>query len=138
MNILNEKLKTNDFIREKVTITNSTSQVEYPEKTGRTEAKKMEILNEKNLARLFKELKLISKIMIISGNNAGIAFSALHDKLLINKKIKFAVIPHLGTRGINMKIKTDVNGKKIKSGDRAATYKRLEKIAEMIISVIKN
>jgi len=137
MKILNEKLKSDDFIRSKVTITNSWARVEYPAKTGRTEAKKDEILKEKNLLRLLDEVKDIEKMIICSGNNAKLVVSALLEKKMLNNKLKIFFLPHLGTRGINMKIKKDAAGDIIKPGDENATYRRLEAIASDIISKIK-
>jgi hypothetical protein len=137
MKILNEKMQTADFTLEKITITNSWSRVEYPAKTGRTEAKQKEILIEKNLERLSLELIPINKMVICSGNNAAFAVKTLIEKKLLYKKIKIIYLPHLGTRGINMKIKDDINGNPIKPGVENATYKRLEKIASEIMAVIK-
>jgi hypothetical protein len=137
LNILNDKLDTAEFTRAKITITNSWSRVEYPAKTGRTEAKKDEILKEKNLTRLLTELRPVKKLIVCSGNNAGFAVRTLLERKLIDKKIKNVFIPHLGTRGINLKIKEDADGNAIKAGDENATYKRLERIAGEIIAVLK-
>ncbi len=136
MNIINKKLNTNDFKRGKVMITNSWPTVEYPEKTGRSEATKKEILNINNLNRLGKELKDITKIIIGCGKKAELAVKILNENNIFQKKTKIIFIPHLGMMSLNTLIKKDISGKNIKIGDPLGTYKRIERLSEIIIDAI--
>ena len=137
LEILNKKLGTDDFTREKITITNSWDRVEYPAKTGRSEATAKELLSEKNLKRIIKEITYVTKFIIVSGFKASIVIKKIIENDKISKNIKIVYIPHLGMMSLNLQIKSDVHNLPIKVGDPQATFKRLEKIAEIIINELK-
>lgn len=123
-------------------ITNSWDQVEYQEKTERTEANYDEILQKENLDRLYEDVNEIEELIICSGERAEVAILALIYANKISSKIKIIKIRHLGLRGLNQ-IKYDENEKEIKSvkGDRGIekenTRKRLKVIAKEVLEQLK-
>lgn len=87
------------FTRENVTITNASTLVEYKKSTGRSESQNAEILNDKNLERLYDEIRETNELIICSGAKARLAI----EKLTEQKPLKAVVvkIPHLGFQSLN-------------------------------------
>lgn len=124
------------FTREDVTITNSTTKVEYKALTGRTEAALEEVLNEQNIQRLYDEIKNTKKLIICFGNNAMLGVNGVLDKYRdINAELIY--VKHIGMQGINSTISKDINGNKIIPKNPNNTKKRLEVIAMKIKEQIK-
>ncbi len=147
---LNAQLQTEDFSREKVTITNSWTRVEYKEKTGRSEADSREILEQTNLDRLCQDLKIAEKAIFCFGDKAKLAVDALKEENRLPQNVKVVYARHMGMRGINS-IKYDRFGKEIvpslKSGltdqneikkwQNKNTNKRIEVIAAELIKQLE-
>ena len=82
-------------------LTNSWSQIEYPAKTGRSEATAAEILSPDNLNRLERELEGITTILIC-GQKAKHAVLALQAQgRLAKTKTKVAIVMHLSPLAVN-------------------------------------
>lgn len=123
-----ELIGVTSFKRNDINITNSTTNVEFKARTNRTEATINEVLEEKNLNRLYNEIKNIKKLIICAGKNANLAV----DKILEKKSDIIAdkvCIEHIGMQSINSKIKKDIKGTEIRRGEIGNTKKRLEVIA---------
>lgn len=124
------------FTRKDITITNSTTKVEYKALTGRTEAKPAEVLNEENIQRLYDEIKNTEKLIICFGDNAKLGV----DKVVETYNdigAESIYVKHIGMQGINSTISTDIRGNKIISGNLGNTKKRLEVIEVRIKEQIK-
>jgi hypothetical protein len=80
-------------------LTNSWSQIEYPAKTGRSEATATEILSSDNLARLERELDGITTILIC-GQKAKHAVLELQAQGRL-AKTKVAIVMHLSPLAVN-------------------------------------
>jgi hypothetical protein len=80
-------------------LTNSWSQVEYPTKTGRSEATATEILSPDNLNRLERELDGIT-IILICGQKAKHAVLELQAQGRL-AKTKVAIVMHLSPLAVN-------------------------------------
>ncbi|MEK3888016.1 DUF1413 domain-containing protein [Bacillus sp. FSL K6-3431] len=119
-----------DWKREKITVTSAWNNVEYKMATGRAEASFREVLSEENLNRLVEELKDVQEYIICCSDKAYKAVIEVADRL--NQNVKVIQIQHLDIRSINQ-IKKDVDGKEIAKGAKNATSKRLEVIAKNIL-----
>ncbi|MEX3624911.1 uracil-DNA glycosylase family protein [Viridibacillus arvi] len=124
-----------DWTRENITITNSWSQVEYKGLNGRTEATLDEILETKNLKRLYKEVKDTEELIICSGDNAKFAINEISNTNSL--KAKVVNIPHFSLKKLNTLVTEDVDGEKIIAGknrndQKANNKKRLKVICEQI------
>lgn len=133
--ILHDTYGKNEFTIDKITITNSWAQVEYPDKTGRSEAKISEVLEDSNLERLSSEICDIEKIIICCGVNANAAVSQIKNSGELKLGVQVVQLAHLGNQAINSKIRTSLDGNKIvsysKSSQKPAGEKRtLKKIKE--------
>jgi len=111
LNSLNTKFNYDMFDRRNITITNSTTRVEYIDKTNRTEATKKEVLDQKNLERLSKEINGVSRYIICCGVNAELAIEELNKKQFITEA-RILKISHLGNQALNKTIKKNIDGKK--------------------------
>jgi hypothetical protein len=80
-------------------LTNSWPAVEYPAKTGRSEATMTEILDNRNLDRLENELRGIATILIC-GQKARHAVLALQEKNRL-QGAQVAVVLHLSPLAVN-------------------------------------
>ena len=80
-------------------LTNSWSQIEYPAKTGRSEATAAEILSPDNLDRLERELANITTILIC-GQKAKHAVLELQAQGRLNNA-KIAIVMHLSPLAVN-------------------------------------
>ncbi|MDK2821302.1 MAG: uracil-DNA glycosylase [Clostridia bacterium] len=120
-------------LRVDATVTNAWDKVEYMAATNRSEATEKEILDLKNLERLYKEIFHIKRYIISFGDKAYLAVS----KLKLADSCKVIRTCHLSMRKLNS-IKTDINNNPIvrannKEEGRRNTVKRLEVIARDII-----
>jgi hypothetical protein len=86
-------------LRSDYVLTNSWSQIEYPAKTGRSEATAAEILSSDNLARLERELAGIQTILIC-GQKAKHAVLALQGQNRL-QSARVAVVMHLSPLAVN-------------------------------------
>ena len=107
-------------------ITNSWDKVEFKSRTGRTEATKKEINTKENIERVKKELDGID-IVIFFGKNA----QRIVDLLNFNGMILRT--RHLSFQSLNQ-IEQDINGSVLMKGETKNTEKRLEVVAEDILS----
>ena len=89
----------NSPLRSEYVLTNSWSQVEYPAKTGRSEATATEILSPDNLNRLERELAGIQTILIC-GQKAKHAVLALQAEGRL-QGARVAVVMHLSPLAVN-------------------------------------
>jgi hypothetical protein len=80
-------------------LTNSWSQIEYPAKTGRSEATATEILSPDNLNRLERELAGITTVLIC-GQKAKHAVLELQVQGRL-AKTKIAIVMHLSPLAVN-------------------------------------
>lgn len=134
---VNRLLKTSDWIREKVTITNAWDKPEHICKTGRSEAKISEIKSTPNIKRLFLDVKHTEKYIICFGKRAETAIQEVikvhfHDKT----PPKLITTRHPGMQSLN-RISTDLEGNAILKGQQDATKKRLKVIALEIYNQVK-
>jgi hypothetical protein len=113
LEMLATKYKQNGFTRKEVLITNSWDKIEYPVKTGRSEATINEILDKDNLDRLSSELTHTSKYLLACGNNAIATTKALDYAKKLDKDLKLIFVNHLGNQALNTGIKQDINGNNI-------------------------
>lgn len=123
---MNEWTATDDWKREKITITNAWDKIEHIGKTGRTEASDAQIMQSDNLARMVRELAHVEHIIIASGKKAEKAVKAIEHGLKAN--VIVIVIRHLGMQSINQ-IQTDVKGNALKTGEKGNTAQRMEVVA---------
>jgi hypothetical protein len=86
-------------LRSAYVLTNSWPQIEYPAKTGRSEATATEILSPANLDRLERELTSITTILIC-GQKAKHAVLALHEQNRL-ARARVAVVMHLSPLAVN-------------------------------------
>lgn len=112
LSLLSKALHRSDLARDNVTITNAWPGVEYPAKTGRSQATTKEVLAPENIERLQRELEEISEMVIFCGEKAAAA--ARH--LLLKRQPKRLYIKHLGLRGLSL-LGTDVQGETILAAD---------------------
>ena len=99
--------------RKDITITNSWSRPESEHLTGRTEATTKEVLEQKNLIRLWNEIKDTKKVIVTFGKNANLAIKELISQGLISNSIKIIEMPHFSTRYLNSNIQsTEVDPQK--------------------------
>ncbi|WP_312561328.1 hypothetical protein [Anaerospora sp.] len=144
--VLNEmKMKDYHFTRERVTITNAWTNVEYDAKTCRSEATNEEVLSPDNLNRLLAELAAVTELIVCCGQKARLAVQALAAENRLKAGTRVVYINHLGMKSINQ-ITKDIHGEPIvavaKHPDRftlkpkeiggANTHKRLEVVAAQI------
>lgn len=135
LNIIKNKynLLNLSWKREDITITNSTIVVEFIRKTSRREATNEEVIDIKNIERLYNEVKHTNDIIICFGDNARSAIdeviSKYGDEL---NDFKRANVMHLSMLSMNFKIKKDMDGKKLVKGQKGNNEKRLEVIANDI------
>ena len=120
LRILKDDFNQRGFSRAEVVITNSWDQVEYPEKTHRSEAELQEVLGLNNLDRLASEIGSISRYIIACGVNAKISVSMLEYAGKLQKDVKVIFIKHLGGQALNLNIKNDIDGNKIVTYSRKA------------------
>lgn len=120
LNILRDTYGLNNFERGKITITNAWSQVEYENKTKRSQADNKEILEENNLNRLADEIKDITDFILCCGDKAKIAVLALQQQGKFNQNCGILEVPHLGNQGMNATIKEDINSNEIISYKKAS------------------
>ena len=137
LKLLNNSLNyIGSFTRKDITITNSTTKVEYKALTGRSEATPAEVLNEENIQRLYDEIKNTKKLIICFGDNAKLGVNKVLDKYGdINAEPIY--VKHIGMQGINSTISIDINGNKIMPKNPNNTKKRLEVIGMKIKEQIK-
>ncbi|VYU47348.1 Uracil DNA glycosylase superfamily protein [Clostridium tertium] len=132
LDILNKSISYS-FVRDDVSITNSTKKVEYYAKTKRSEASKEEIIKKSNIQRLYNEVKGTENLIICFGNNAKIAIEEMLKQYGTEfKEVKVVNVIHLSMKSLNFTIKIDKNNKKIIKGRKGNTIKRLEVIAKDI------
>lgn len=86
-------------IRDAYVLTNSWSQIEYPAKTGRSEATAAEILSPDNLKRLARELEGITTILIC-GQKAKHAVLELQAQGRLTHA-RVAIVMHLSPLAVN-------------------------------------
>lgn len=103
------------FTRKEIVITNAWNQVEYQEKTQRSEATCSEIAEPDNLNRLSSEVENIQKFIVTCGENAKFAISCLAHAGKLSTTVKIVNVAHLGNQGINSSILVDIDGNEIKS-----------------------
>ena len=80
-------------------LTNSWSQIEYPAKTGRSEATATEILSPDNLNRLERELSNITTILICGQKAKQAVLELQAQGRLANAKV--AIVMHLSPLAVN-------------------------------------
>lgn len=115
LEILTRDYEYSGFTRSEICVTNAWDKVEYKKKTGKSEAKLHEILSNKNLDRLAKEVGVIEKLIICCGVNAKAAILSLSKDKKINSNAKIVFLDHLGNQSLNSSIKFALDGSKIKS-----------------------
>lgn len=111
---LEMRLGRNDLNRKNITITNAWPNVEFHERTRRSEASNSEVLELQNIERLNGQLGGISEIIIFCGDRANTV--RMSKDLRLRKGVKTVGINHLGMRSLNQ-ITVDVNSRKITSAD---------------------
>ena len=119
LEILTSKYGHLGFTRDEICITNAWDQVEYPDKTNRSEAKIAQILSNNNLDRLASEVSCIDKIIICCGVNATASVLALSYAGKLNQKTKVLFFDHIGNQSLNSSIKYDLDGNVIKTYSKA-------------------
>lgn len=120
LDILSKDYNLEGFSRNEITITNSWDQVEYPEKTKRSEATFIEILESKNLDRLSNELANVSKYIFACGQNASVSVMTLNYAGKLSKDVDIIFLEHLSNRALNSSISIDLDGNEIKSYSKAS------------------
>jgi len=120
LSILRDTFNQSGFSRAEVMVTNSWDQVEYHEKTKRSEATLQEVLDISNLDRLASEIGNISKYVIACGVNAKVAVMMLDYAGKLGGCVKIIFIKHLSSQALNLSIKTDVMGNEILSYAKSA------------------
>lgn len=120
LSILRDTFNKSGFSRAEVMVTNSWDQVEYPEKTKRSEATLQEVLDISNLDRLASEIGNISQYVIACGVNAKVAVTMLGYAGKLDNRVKIIFIKHLSSQALNLSIKTDVMGDEILSYAKSA------------------
>jgi hypothetical protein len=118
LSLLSKELNRTDLERSNVTITNAWPNVEYKEKTGRSEATLAEITAPENLKRLREELDQVTELVIFCGERARAAGRLLN----LRRNPRFVYIGHLGLKGLCL-IRTDVGGNPIVAIRDAASGK---------------
>jgi uracil-DNA glycosylase len=125
----------NELTKEELRITNSWDKVIYKAKDNRTEAylSKNEIYSNENLERLKNELKDINDFIICFGSRAYKSVSKLNFG---TKSPQIIESCHLGLQSLNRNknLKTDINGESLFKGNQDNNKKRLEKVANEILS----
>ena len=117
--------------RQQLYINNSWPLVEYKKATKRTEATTSELDLPWNLTRLHDELANV-KTIIAFGNNAFHVTKKI--KTLYYQNLVVAPSIHISMTSINTSIFKDINNVDIHKGQKNATYKRIEVVAERIIA----
>jgi len=112
LSALNRLMGTDHFVRGRVRITNSWTNVEYDAKTGRSEATFAEIGGEENLRRLADELADIQESVLCFGARAAFAVEEVKKRGWLKDSLHVAVTIHPGMRGINTR-SVDRFGEKI-------------------------
>ncbi|HAU4897566.1 uracil-DNA glycosylase family protein [Aeromonas hydrophila] len=140
LNKLENEYHHSDFKREKITITNAWSKVEFKGKNGtsRSEPTITEVLGEGNLNRLSDEIKDVSDYIICCGKNAEASLLTLIYANKIHSNCKVIYIPHLSTRGLCKAIVRDIKRVKIKPRSSDGMSKRLDVVAFNINKGLKN
>lgn len=119
LEILTSKYGHQGFTRDEICITNAWDQVEYPDKTKRSEAKITEILTSNNLDRLVSEVNCINKIIICCGVNATASVLALSYAGKLNPNTRVLFLDHIGNQSLNSSIKYALDGSEIKTYSKA-------------------
>jgi hypothetical protein len=135
LSLLGEALGRSDLGREMITITNAWPEVEYPARTGRTEATAKEITAPDNIERLRNELQDVTDFIIFCGDRA----KAVAKELKLPHNPKLVYIRHPGLRGLST-INTDRCGGRIVAAARKSremgsrnTARRLEVLVQQIL-----
>lgn len=113
--LLGEALGRDDLTRENITITNAWPEVEYRERTGRTEASVREVLAPENVERLKRELDEVVELVIFCGGRA----KALAPLLRLRHRPRMVFIKHPGLRGLST-IRSDADGHPIAAAGAVA------------------
>ncbi len=133
LNILQKEHKTKfgEFLRNHITITNATSDVQSLSTTNKTQASKKDISATENISRLTKELRG-KQLIFCCGINAQNAVDLLLSQKRLKSSCKIIRNIHLCQRNINRIIKEDITGTRIKKGQAGNTEKRLRVWVERI------
>jgi hypothetical protein len=96
LKLLREKglIKENFHCRYDFRITNATENIEYKKRTDKSEANNSDVIKDKNIQRLFDEIKDYDRI-ICFGKKAKLAVSKMTDKL---KNHHISYVRHLSTQ----------------------------------------
>lgn len=146
---LGPRLGVSNLTRSHITITNAWAGIEYQSATGRSEASNDEVSQVANIGRLADELRHVTKLIVFCGDKARLASDQLRLlELLPPQSVQMAFVHHLGSRGLNKTIKSDVTGRPIvrASKQRRAgrpdslkliqqenTDRRLQVVAELLL-----
>ena len=120
LGILSSEYGLQGFSRNEIIITNAWDQVEYPKKTGRSEATTIEVLEKNNLDRLSSEVGNISDYILACGQKATEAIMSLTYAKKIQSGVKIAFVEHLGNQALNLNISIALDGSEIKSYGKAS------------------
>jgi hypothetical protein len=114
--LLNYEFNTNDFSRDKITISNASSNIYYG--SAGTEAPDNEIKGDTNLRRLWSEIRHTEDLIVCSGKKAQLAINEIRkrDDLKVECN-KIIFIPHLGFTSLNQ-IQTNAPSPKERTRER--------------------
>ena len=146
---LGPRLGLGRLSRQQITITNAWAGIEYESKTGRSEASDGEVSRAENIRRLADELRDVKMLIVFCGDKAKLASSKLREGRLVGRLVQIALVPHLGSQGLNNSIKVDLTdqlivdaGKQRREGRRDSlkfiqrenTRRRLEVVVERLLA----
>jgi hypothetical protein len=146
---LGPRLGLSTLLRKQITITNAWADIEYQDKTSRSEASNGEVAQAENIGRLANELRNITMLIVFCGEKAKLAANQLQERSLLGRSVQIAFVPHLGGQGLNNSIKVDLasqpivdasaqrhNGRRdsLKHIQRENTDRRLEVVVERLLA----
>lgn len=123
-----DKKSNLSWARNDITITNSWSKPESNSLTGRTEPTEKEVLNQKNLIRLYKEIQHTTNVIVVFGKNAKAAIQELIKQGLISSSIQIIEMPHLSTRFLNANVTSNETDSEKRNIDRIQQLIKLNNI----------
>lgn len=125
---LGPRISLPHLVRAHITITNAWSEIEYQEKTGRSEATDAEVNRPDNIRRLADELKHVSTLVVFCGAKAKLACQQLVKHNSLPRTVKIAFAPHPGGLGLNNSIISDIANRPIVEANEQRRRGRLDSV----------
>lgn len=121
-------------------ITNASNIIHYPALDGRSLPCRKEYMSEENIARLCGELANLKYVIALGAQAKDVAQAVknAYEKQACAATPHFiTALPHLSFLSLNQ-IKFDINGDRIRQGDKSATVKRIEVLRMILEKEILN